>query len=340
MQDEGYRRVDERLLEDFQAELAAEKEGRRRKMAKVGAGLVLGVVAAGWFAFFYSGEGGLMSIPAPEKPVATPMPDVDELLSRPGEGETTVDDEAAMAALQGQNRIDQDVAAPGSLMGKGPTPVEPKPTAAPTAAPTAVSTPAPTVEPTPASTPEPIAESGDESSTAMVTPVAEAPTDESMDAPAPKRMRLYTVQVRATLDGVEAQQLRDRLRDQGFSSWISQGKAKRRRYAVEVGRFDSIGKGAPHSSQLKFHGFDNRVAYIDGGKVTLRLGSFVRRDEATALAERAAGSGFPARVEDRSEPAPLFMVRVGRFDDKTEAVAADERLRGVGVATLGVAGVK
>ncbi len=296
MQDEEYRGVDERLLDDFQRELDAEKKANKAKMTKVGVGLVLGLLVAGGFALFSGiGSDGPASEPAaPMADGAGAPPMVDDLVTPRGVG-----DDEELATLAGQNLIEEDQAPPGSLMKEG------------------VATEPVLVEEPPQgkAPPEPNASLTPPSSAGVFFALQMKAFDDAEKAIA-ERDRL----VEQGLDGwIGVGKGERRLYTVDVGSFRSATDANKQSAPLKY-------HGYPNEATL----------VGEGGEFTLRVGSYRTQSEATSTANRVSGSGFPATVHTSSEPITLQLVRVGRYATKEEAEAAGVRLREKGMPSLGV----
>lgn len=242
---------------------------------------------------------------APPKPPPDPPVPVKKNVTE------TVDDK--IAKLMELNQIDKDLKAPGSVTDDEAQDQQPETTAK-------------TVAPEPA--PAPLKK--------VVSTTAKP--DRTKSAIQDADTGTYTVIVFATADVAKAQDRRDKLMALGYRSWIARkGKVKQTTYTVETGRFNSVRQAARQSQSLANAGFHSRVTYLNSRHdVTLTLGSFRTLIAAEKLASRADKAGFDVRLEKRSDPQDLYVVRVGRYKTIVEAQGAERKLRKNKIQTRGI----
>jgi len=338
-QDE-FHEVDDGALDDFEAELEQESRSRKKKRLLVIGGVIAGVVIG---LFVVSGD----KTPTPQQQAASQI-------EKTGPKETAPRDiEAQIAQLQQENRIDEDFKAPGALTENKPMEPAAKPQTAEEQAATAEPQPS---EPQPAATidekaealaaavatPEPApgektAPAGEEQKPEPVIVAKAVAPQPVKPAPAEKKTGPYSVQSLATTDSQEALRFRDELLRKGFPSWISIGKARQVVYRVQAGEFRSIREASRLSAMMAEAGFVTRPMYIKNrSKVTLVAGVFSDRRRAQRLRDSLAGSGFPSMVSHGPESLDLYMVRVGKYKTKREAVTAQSLMHRKGMPTLGV----
>lgn len=327
------------LYEDLDKSLDQNRAKSRKIKAMILVGVVVGLGMAHYFSYIQLPLDKLMSIPAPA-PAPAPAPKVKvapkpeppkvEQTALPQEPDSPPAQEEAispeqvderLAALNKMNLIEEDISSHKEQTAPPVVKVQPSQTNKPDAE---EPPKAPAIQPD--NPPAPAeGNKGKAESSASPPDINKEESD------------TYAVQVVATTDAMSALEIRDKLAAQGRQPWIATSTTPHSSYRVEVGVFGTIKEAASLSVTMAEAGFENRAAYLSGGKmVTLVIGSFANREDGARLALKAKTAGFEAKVRLRSETKNLYMVRVGKYKSHKEAQDAMNAIRKSGFHPEGI----
>ena len=250
-------------------------------------------------------------------------------------------------------------AAPAPAPAPAPPPVK-APVAAPTPtpAPTPPPAPTPTPAPTPPPVPTPAAPSKAEAPAKPVAPPpppakapavpAPAPTESAKTAPtkptpakkapaaeakpaqkAPAPKGTFSLQVGAMVVRENAEALKRKLDQNGFSASIREGKANVSRQVVTVGDPGSKAEADELARRLTVDGFPSQIVSISG-KYTPQVGAFFNQDEAIDLARDLQKKNFAPKISARPANTVVYQVRHGQFSSRSAAVKRGEELKAKG----------
>jgi cell division septation protein DedD len=144
--------------------------------------------------------------------------------------------------------------------------------------------------------------------------------------PEVKRGKRYTVQVAALVVEDNAAALKARLEQMGFRPIIHTTTAPITLYRVYGGEFEKREEAEQIARRLKVDGLPSSVVETEGGKFGPEVGSFVHFNQAIDLARDLQKKNYTPKVVSKAVPTPVHAVRVGDYQDRSEAVEVLEAL--------------
>ena len=139
----------------------------------------------------------------------------------------------------------------------------------------------------------------------------------------------YSLQVGAMVNEANAQKLRQRLEQLGYSPSIRKGVANVRRHAVIVGDFADRAGAEDLVKRLAGQGVRGRVV-SQGGRFALEAGTFGNEDDAIDLARELQKLNYLPKIQDVQQNATIYQVRVGSYASREEARQKGAELQGKG----------
>ena len=188
------------------------------------------------------------------------------------------------------------------------------------AAPTKEAAPAPAAPAKPESAKSPPAEK----KAAPPKAEAKAPTK-----PAPAPATGFSLQVGAMVMEENAETLKRKLDESGFSSAIRKGTAFVAKQVVTVGEPTGKREAEEVSRRLNVDGFPSQLLPV-GSKYTPQIGAFFNLDEAIDLARELQKKNYHPKITSKPANTVVFQVRHGKFDSRTAAVRRGEELKAKG----------
>ncbi len=250
------------------------------------------------------------ALPAGSPPAGAPAPTKQPAVPA---GQAAPGPAAPTKAIEAQKAAPPSAAPPvaGQAATAPPTKTEAKAPAAKTAGPTKVAKAAP---------PE---------AQATVAPPPARPAPAAPQAAAGS----FSIQVGAMVSESNAQRLKQRLEQLGYAPVIRKGKVHLRRHVVTTGDFTDRSGADEAAKRLAAQGIAARVTG-SGGRFVVEAGSFANEDDAIDLARQLQRLNFPPRIQDRTQDATVYQVRVGSFPSRAEAKAKGAELEGKGFRHL------
>ncbi len=166
---------------------------------------------------------------------------------------------------------------------------------------------------------------------------AEKPTPEPLAKVAKPRVKTkieYSVQVATLVLERNVLALKERLEKLGYSPIIRKTTARIPRHRVFGGEFSSREEVEQTARRLNVDGFPSKLVNIEGGKFRLEVGSFLRLNEAIDVAHRLQKKNYTAKIVSKAAFTPVHQVRVGKYENRPEALKALEVLKKKGFAPL------
>lgn len=160
------------------------------------------------------------------------------------------------------------------------------------------------------------------------TPTATRPKPEV------KREKRYTLQVASLVVERNALALKKRLEELGYTPVIRTVTAPITRHRVFGGEFDSREEAERTARRLKGDGFPSKLVKIAGGTFRLEVGSFFHLDQAIDLAHNLQQKNYTPKIDSTTAPTPVHAVRVGDYENRSEALAVLGALKRQGFTPL------
>jgi len=146
---------------------------------------------------------------------------------------------------------------------------------------------------------------------------------------APPRPGSFSLQVGAMINEANAQQLKQRLEQLGYSPVIQKGLANVRRHVVTIGDTPERAAAEDLAKLLANQGIRARVT-SEGGRFTVEVGSFASEDDAIDLARELQKRNYPPMIRDLQQKATLYLIRLGNYASRDEARAKGAELESKG----------
>ncbi|MBI4736271.1 MAG: SPOR domain-containing protein [candidate division NC10 bacterium] len=126
-----------------------------------------------------------------------------------------------------------------------------------------------------------------------------------------------------------AESLKRKLDESGFSSMIRKGTAFVAKQVVTVGEPTGKREAEDLSRRLNVDGFPSQLLAV-GNKYTPQIGAFFNLDEAIDLARELQKKNYHPKITSKPANTVVFQVRHGKFDSRTAAVRRGAELKGKG----------
>ncbi len=158
--------------------------------------------------------------------------------------------------------------------------------------------------------------------------------------PAPVRepSRPYRVQVASLVFKRNALSLKKRLEKLGYRPTIKKMTASIARHRVYAGAFNNGGEAESTTRRLSTDGFSPRRVQNEWGMSVVEVGWSLHQNDAIDLARRLQQKDYTSKIISKPTPTPVYVVRVGPYKKKSEALRVLKALRQKGLAPLIVRG--
>jgi cell division protein FtsN len=236
-----------------------------------------------------------------------------------------------------------------------PRPAAPGPPAAPPQPPIAAPAPAPAPQPPiaapapPAAPPAPSKAQPSAKPDAAPAPPAKAPAvpapakaEPAKPAPAQKATvteprptekapakAAFSLQVGSMVVRANAEGLKRKLDQNGYSASIREGKANVSKHVVTVGEPGTKAEAEELARRLNVDGFPSQIVAVSG-KYTPQVGAFFSQDEAIDLARDLQKKNHAPKITARPTNTVVYQVRHGQFPVRSAAVKRGEELKAKG----------
>ena len=208
---------------------------------------------------------------------------------------------------------------------KGPERVGPK--KAPQASPTLLQARAKPEKPTPEARAKP------EKPPVKAQPKVEKPAPKALAKVTKSEESLekrYTLQVASLVREKNALSLEKKLGELGYTPVVRKMTASITHHRVYGGEFGSREEAEQAARKLNVDGYPSKVIKTKEGKFAPEVGSFLRLNEAIDLAHNLQTKNYAAKIVSRPTSTPVHQVRVGKYENRAEALKALESLKGKG----------
>ncbi len=136
------------------------------------------------------------------------------------------------------------------------------------------------------------------------------------------RGKRYTLQVAGLVVERNALALKTRLEQLGFRPIIRETTAFITRHRVYAGEFTSREEAERTARRLNVDGFPSDLIEIEGGKFRLQVGSHFDLNEAIDLAHDLQKKNYTSRIVSKRVPTRVHAVRVGDYENRSDALRA------------------
>lgn len=150
--------------------------------------------------------------------------------------------------------------------------------------------------------------------------------------------RPYRVQVASLVFKRNALSLTKRLKKLGYRPTIKKMTASIARHRVYAGAFNNGGEAESTTRRLSTDGFSPRRVQNEWGMSVVEVGWSLHQNDAIDLAHRLQQKDYTSKIISKPTPTPVYVVRVGPYKKKSEALRVLKALRQKGLAPLIVRG--
>lgn len=165
------------------------------------------------------------------------------------------------------------------------------------------------------------------------------------EKPAPQRLAMaakptvepekpYSVQVASLVIERNAFSLKKRLEKLGYRPSIEKTTAPITRHRVYAGEFSSREEAELTARRLGVDGFASNLVTTEKRKFALEVGWSYNLNEALDLAHSLHKKNYTSKIVSKKSPTSVHVVRVGAYEDRSDAVRASEVLKTKGFAPL------
>lgn len=165
----------------------------------------------------------------------------------------------------------------------------------------------------------------------------ERPTPKEMaraTEPAVKPEMQYSVQVASLVVERNAISLKQQLEKLGYSPTIEKTTAPITRHRVYAGEFSSRDEAEEIARKLGVDGFPSNMVETGQTRFALEVGWSFHLNEALDLARNLQKHNYTSKIVSKVSPTPVHVVRVGEYENRSEAARASENLKTKGFAPL------
>lgn len=152
--------------------------------------------------------------------------------------------------------------------------------------------------------------------------------------PTVKPERPYRVQVASLVVEQNALSLKERLEKLGYSPTILKTTAPITRHRVYAGEFRDRDEAEETARKLGVDGFPTNMVVTGQREFALEVGWSFNLDEALDLARSLQQKQYRSKIVSQAGPTPVHVVRVGAYEDRSDAVQTSEALKGKGFSPL------
>ena len=273
-------------------------------------GIVLVGGAYGYINWYKPSQAPAPPPPRPAQQVATPRPPQPPRPAAPAQVQPKPADPAVAPSATGTMEEQPEAPNPGAT--QAPAPLPPKVTPPDV---TTAESPKPAMPPAQLEQPAP-------------KPMAKAPE------PTVTVERPYRVQVASLVVEQNALSLKEKLEKLGYSTSILRTTAPITRHRVYAGEFRNRDEAEETARKLGVDGFPANVVVTEQREFALEVGWSFNLDEAIDLAYNLQQKQYRSRIVSQAGPTPVHVVRVGAYEDRSEAVRTSEALRAKGFSPL------
>lgn len=162
-----------------------------------------------------------------------------------------------------------------------------------------------------------------------------------VEKPAPKALAMltkpeeslekrYSLQVASLVREKNALSLEKKLGELGYTPVVRKMTASITHHRVYGGEFGSREEAEQAARKLNVDGYPSKVVKTKEGKFAPEVGSFLRLNEAIDLAHNLQTKNYAAKIVSGPTSTPVHQVRVGKYENRAEALKALESLKGKG----------
>ena len=147
-------------------------------------------------------------------------------------------------------------------------------------------------------------------------------TDGQSDGARGHEGKRYTLQVAGLVVERNALALKTHLEQLGFRPIIRETTAFITRHRVYAGEFTSREEAERTARRLNVDGFPSDLIEIEGGKFRLQVESHFDLNEAIDLAHDLQKKNYTSRIVSKRVPTRVHAVRVGDYENRSDALRA------------------
>ncbi|MFQ5960998.1 MAG: SPOR domain-containing protein [Candidatus Methylomirabilales bacterium] len=144
--------------------------------------------------------------------------------------------------------------------------------------------------------------------------------------------RPYSVQVASLVVKRNAGALQKRLEKLGYRATVRKKTARITRHRVYAGEFRDREEADQVARRLSADGFSPRLVAGEQGKFAVEVGGSFNQNDAIDLARRLQQKNYTSQIVTKTAPTPVYVVRVGAYEKKSEALLEVKTLKQKGFA--------
>ncbi len=139
-------------------------------------------------------------------------------------------------------------------------------------------------------------------------------------APEVEPKRPYTVQVASLVVKRNADTLQKRLEKLGYRTTVRKRTARITRHRVSAGEFRDREEADQVTRRLSADGFSPRLVAGEQGTFAVEVGWSFNENDAIDLGRRLQQKDYTSRIVTKTAPTPVYVVHVGAYEKKSEAI--------------------
>ncbi len=144
----------------------------------------------------------------------------------------------------------------------------------------------------------------------------------------------FSVQVASLVVKRNALSLKKRLEKLGYDPIIQKIKARITRHRVTAGEFRAREAADQTARSLGADGFSSRLVEGEHGQFAVEVGWFFNQNDAIDLARRLQKKNYTSKIVSKTALTPVYAVRVGAYEKRSEAFPAIKALKRKGLAPI------
>jgi cell division septation protein DedD len=211
-----------------------------------------------------------------------------------------------------------------------PVPEPEKPEEEAPVEPPAAGQPAPeAAEAKPPAKPEPevTAETGKPEAPETVQEATKPPAEVAAVGTAAPAGGRYSVQVGAFILEASVRELEKKLTSLGYETFRKEGSTKVLMNMLTVGPFPSVEKAREAVADLREAGIESNLVRRSGGGAVVNAGSYLLDENANNIERKIRSIGYPVTLSKKEARLPMTFVRVGRFEEISDANGLRDELK-------------
>jgi cell division septation protein DedD len=180
---------------------------------------------------------------------------------------------------------------------------------------------------------EPPAAEPDQTAAETVKPEEETPVAAASVATVPEGGR-YSVQTGAFILEASVREQEKKLASLGYETFRKEGSTTALMNTLTVGPFSDIEEARKAVSEIRDAGIDSNLVRQAGGEAIVNAGSYLLDENANRIEGKIRSMGYPVALTKKQARLPMTFLRIGRFEEISEASGLKDELKEKGLDAI------